>query len=67
MRTTMLARRRDPAGKRTICMFRHAERYHVAVSVRPGQLLPLEGGTYGAYEAAWSRLCAECEPAHEEA
>jgi hypothetical protein len=66
MQTTILARQRDQAGKRTLCIFRHAEHYHVAVIPRPGQLLPFDDGVYDAYEAAWQRLCEACEPAHEE-
>jgi hypothetical protein len=66
MRMTILARQRDQAGKRTLCMLREAGRYQVAVIPRPGQLVPLDDGAYDAYEAAWSRLCEECEPVHEE-
>jgi hypothetical protein len=50
MRTTMLARQRDQAGKWTLCIVRHAERSHVAVIPRPGQLLPLDDGAYDVYE-----------------
>jgi hypothetical protein len=67
MRMMILARQRDQAGKRTLCIVRHAERYHVALIPRPGQLVPLDDGAYDAYEAAWSRLCEACEPAQEEA
>ena len=64
MRMMILARQRDQADKRTLCIVRHAERSHVALIPRPGQLVPLDDG---AYEAAWSRLCEACEPAQEEA
>jgi hypothetical protein len=66
MQTTILARQRDQAGQRTLCMLREAGRYQVAVIPRPGQLLPFDDGVYDAYEAAWQRLCEACEPAHEE-
>jgi len=52
MRMMILARQRDQAGKRTLCIIRHAERYHVALIPRPGQLVPLDDGAYDAYEAA---------------
>jgi hypothetical protein len=67
MRMMILARQRDQADKRTLCIVRHAERYHVALIPRTGQLVPLDDGAYDAYEAAWSRLCEACEPAQEEA
>ena len=66
MRTVILARQRDGAGQRTLCIARLHGHYHVALIPRPGQLLPLDDGAYEAYEAAWARLCEECEPSQEE-
>ena len=67
MQRTIVARKRDHVGKRTVCIVRHATGYQVAVLRRFGTFFPLEASIYHAYEAAWARLCEACEPAHEEA
>ena len=66
MQRTVVARKRDHHGRRTVCIVRHATGYEVAVLLRFGIFGPLDAGIYDAYEAAWARLCQECGPDHEE-
>jgi hypothetical protein len=60
MQRTVVARKRDHNGRRTVCIVRHATGYEVAVLLRFGTFCPLEASLYDAYEAAWARLCQEC-------
>ena len=66
MQRTIVARKRDHNGRRTVCIVRHATGYEVAVLLRFGTFGSLKASVYDAYEAAWARLCQECDHGQQE-